>query len=51
MVFIAEMQSADQIPKLAEPPLQEMDENVEFHIVRSFDDLIKAISRIQSAST
>jgi hypothetical protein len=45
MVFIAEMQSADQIPGLAEPLFQ-MGANVEFHPVMSFNDLKNAISRM-----
>jgi hypothetical protein len=45
MVFIAEIQSAEQIPGLAEPLFQ-MGANVELHPVMSFDDLKSAMSRM-----
>jgi hypothetical protein len=45
MVFIVEMQSADQMPGFAEPLFQ-MGANVEFHPVMSLDDLKRAISRM-----
>ena len=39
--FIVEIESADQIPVLAEPLFSGMGANVEFHPVMSFDDLKK----------
>jgi hypothetical protein len=44
IVFIVDMQSADQIPALAEPLFQEWGANVEFHPVMILEDLKKAIS-------
>jgi hypothetical protein len=41
--FIVDMQSADQIPVLAEPLFSGMDANVEFHPVMSLDDLKKGV--------
>jgi dihydroxyacetone kinase-like predicted kinase len=41
--FIAEIESADQIPVLAEPLFSGMGANVEFHPVMSFDDLKKGM--------
>jgi hypothetical protein len=45
MAFIVDMQSADQIPALAEPLFQGMGANVEFHPVMSFDELKKVLPR------
>ena len=42
-VFIVDIQSADQIPVLAEPLFSGMGANVEFHPVMSFDDLKKGM--------
>ena len=41
--FIVEIESADQIPVLAEPLFSGMGANVEFHPVMSFDDLKKGM--------
>ena len=41
--FIVEIESADQIPVLAELLFSGMGANVEFHPVMSFDDLKKGI--------
>jgi len=41
--FIVDMQSADQIPILAEPLFSGMGAHVEFHPVMSLDDLKKGI--------
>jgi hypothetical protein len=41
--FIIDMQSADQIPVLAEPLFSGMGAHVEFHPVMSLDDLKKGI--------
>lgn len=41
--FIIDMQSADQIPVLAEPLFRGMGAHVEFHPVMSLDDLKKGI--------
>ena len=41
--FIVDIQSADQIPILAEPLFSGMGANVEFHPVMSLDDLKKGI--------
>ena len=41
--FIVEIESADQIPVLAEPLFSGMGAHVEFHPVMSFDDLKKGI--------
>jgi hypothetical protein len=41
--FIVDIQSADQIPVLAEPLFSEMRAHVEFHPVMSLDDLKKGI--------
>ena len=41
--FIVDIQSADQIPILAEPLFSGMGANVEFHQVMSLDDLKKGI--------
>ena len=41
--FIVDIQSADQIPVLAEPLFSGMGAHVEFHPVMSLDDLKKAI--------
>jgi hypothetical protein len=41
--FITDMQSADQIPVLAEPLFSGMGAHVEFHPVMSLDDLKKGI--------
>jgi hypothetical protein len=46
MTFVVDMETADQIPGLAEPLFQKMGANVEFHPVMSFDDLKKAISKM-----
>jgi hypothetical protein len=46
MTFVVDMETADQIPGLAEPLFQGMGGNVEFHPVMSFDDLKKAISKM-----
>jgi hypothetical protein len=46
MTFVLDMETADQIPGLAEPLFQGMGANVEFHPVMSFDDLKKAISKM-----
>ena len=43
IVFIVDMQSADQIPALAEPLFQEWGANVEFHPVMTLEDLKKGI--------
>ena len=48
IVFIVDMQSADQIPALAEPLFQEWGANVEFHPVMNFDELKKALPRATS---
>jgi hypothetical protein len=45
MAFIVDIQSADQIPALAEPLFQGMGANVEFHPVMNFDELKKAVPR------
>jgi hypothetical protein len=42
-VFIVDIQSADQIPLLAEPLFSGMGAHVEFHPVMSLDDLEKGI--------
>jgi hypothetical protein len=42
-VFIVDIQSADQIPVLAEPLFSGMGAHVEFHPVMSLDDLKKGI--------
>ncbi|MFL6502463.1 MAG: hypothetical protein ACJ70W_02880 [Nitrososphaera sp.] len=42
-VFIVDIQSADQIPILAEPLFSGMGAHVEFHPVMSLDDLKKGI--------
>ena len=42
-VFIVDIQSADQIPLLAEPLFSGMGAHVEFHPVMSLDDLKKGI--------
>jgi hypothetical protein len=42
-VFIVDMQTADQIPVLAEPLFNGMGANVDFHPVMSLDDLKKGI--------
>jgi dihydroxyacetone kinase-like predicted kinase len=41
--FIVEIESADQIPVLAEPLFSGMGAHVEFHPVMSFDDLKKGM--------
>lgn len=41
--FIVDIQSADQIPVLAEPLFSGMGANVELHPVMSLDDLKKGI--------
>ncbi len=41
--FIADVQSADQIPVIAEPLFSGMDALVELHPVMSLDDLKKII--------
>ena len=41
--FIVDIQSADQIPLLAEPLFSGMSAHVEFHPVMSLDDLKKGI--------
>ena len=41
--FIVDIESADQIPVLAEPLFSGMGAHVEFHPVMSFDDLKKGI--------
>ena len=41
--FIVEIESADQIPVLAEPLFSGMGANVEFHPVMSYDDLKKGM--------
>ena len=41
--FIVDIESADQIPVLAEPLFSGMGANVEFHPVMSFDDLKKGM--------
>ena len=41
--FIVDIQSADQIPVLAEPLFSGMGANVEFHPIMSLDDLKKGI--------
>ena len=41
--FIVEIESADQIPILAEPLFSGMGAHVEFHPVMSFDDLKKGL--------
>jgi hypothetical protein len=41
--FIVEIESADQIPVLAEPLFSGMGAHVEFHPVMSFNDLKKGI--------
>ena len=41
--LIVEIESADQIPVLAEPLFSGMGANVEFHPVMSFDDLKKGM--------
>ena len=41
--FIVDIQSADQIPVLAEPLFSGMGASVEFHPVMSLDDLTKGI--------
>ena len=41
IVFIVDMQSADQIPALAEPLFQEWGAKVEFHPVMTLEDLKK----------
>ena len=41
--FIVEIESADQIPVLAEPLFSGMGAHVEFHPVMSFDDLKKGL--------
>ncbi len=41
--FIVDIESADQIPVLAEPLFSGMGANVQFHPVMSFDDLKKGI--------
>jgi hypothetical protein len=41
--FIVDIESADQIPVLAEPLFGGMGAHVEFHPVMSFDDLKKGI--------
>jgi hypothetical protein len=43
MTFIIEIQSADQIPSVAEPLFQDFGANVEFHPVMLLDDLKRAI--------
>lgn len=43
IVFIVDMQSADQIPALAEPLFQEWGANVEFHPVMTLEDLKKGV--------
>lgn len=42
-VFIVDIQSADQIPVLAEPLFSGMGAHLEFHPVMSIDDLKKGI--------
>ena len=44
-VFIVDMQSADQIPALAEPLFQEWGAKVEFHPVMTLEDLKKGVPR------
>ena len=46
MTFIIEIQSADQIPSIAEPLFQDLGANVEFHPVMLLDDLKKAIQNV-----
>jgi hypothetical protein len=46
MVFVVDMETADQIPRLAERLFQGIGANVEFHPVMSYDDLKKAISKM-----
>jgi hypothetical protein len=41
--FIVDIESADQIPVLAEPLFSGMGAHVEFHPIMSFDDLKKGI--------
>ena len=43
VVFIVDIQSADQIPVLAEPLFSGMGAHLEFHPVMSLDDLKKGI--------
>ena len=43
--FIVDVQSADQIPILAEPLFSGMGAHVEFHPVMSLDDLKKGVSQ------
>ncbi|MGH9991138.1 MAG: hypothetical protein ACREAZ_00620 [Nitrososphaera sp.] len=46
MTFIIDMQSADQIPSVAEPLFQDLGARVEFHPVMLLDDLKKAIQNL-----
>ncbi|MFZ0329163.1 MAG: hypothetical protein WBP64_22055 [Nitrososphaeraceae archaeon] len=46
MSFVVDMETADQIPGLAEPLFQGMGVNVELHPLMSFDDLNNTISRM-----
>jgi hypothetical protein len=50
MAFITDMQSADQIPALAEPLFQGMGANVEFHPVMNFDELKKGLVLFQKGT-
>ena len=50
MAFVTDMQSADQIPALAEPLFQGMDANVEFHPVMNFDELKKGLVLFQKGT-
>jgi len=48
MTFIIDMQSADQIPSVAEPLFQDLGAKVEFHPVMLLPDLKRAIQNLQS---
>jgi hypothetical protein len=47
-VFVVDMQSADQIPALAEPLFIGLGAKVEFHPAMNFDELKKGISQART---
>jgi hypothetical protein len=46
--FVVDMQSADQIPALAEPLFIGLEAKVEFHPAMNFDELKKGISQART---